>query len=221
MTETTRRQLITRTAGVAAAVTAAAAATEACSGGGPSNTGGSVTQDAGSVNDLQSQEEKLTIAPFNRVKAIPDQAYPASLIRDSLEMRNLHERLLRFNDANKLGWAYLFTPAGQLILQLPVKGKISSTQSAMTTSVGVYRSNNAGHDDSGGGNVAVEVPGDDLSFGPNEGGPAGKFFFTPDDVYVFWDGPILYLDAPLNVLEQPTVVKYNAGSRPSNTAPKA
>jgi len=220
MTDTTRRQLITRTAGVAAAVGAVAAATEACTSSAPSKTGGAVTQDAGNVNDLQKQEETLTIAPFNRVKKIPSQVYPADLLVDSLEMRNLRERLLRFNDPSKLGWAYLFAPTGQLILQLPVKGKISSTQSAMTTSTGVFKSNNAGHDSYGGGHQVVDLPGDDLSFGPNEGGPAGKFFFTPDGVYVFWDGPILYLDAPLAVLQQPSVVKYNEGSKPSNTAPR-
>lgn len=176
-----------------------------------------MTQAAGNVNDLQDQQESLTITPYDRIKTNPLDAYPAKLLTDSLEMRNLREKLLRFNDPSKLGWAYLFTPLGQLIAILPVKGKISSTQSTMTTSVGVYKSSN-GSGNSGGGNVPVDLPGDDLSFGPNEGGPAGKFFFTADDVYVFWDGPILYLDAPLEVLQQPAVVKYNAGSKPSNTA---
>lgn len=213
MTDTSRRELITRTAGAAAVVVGVGAAVEAC-GGGPSSTGGNVNQNAGSVNDLQDQEEKLTITPFNRIKAVPSEAYPATLITDSLEMKNQRERVLRFNDATKLGWAYLFTPLGALIAVLPVKGKVSSTQSSMTTSVGVYKDQGTG----GGGNVAVPVPGDDLSFGPNEGGDAGKFFYTADDVYVFWDGPILYLDAPLEVLQQPAVVKYNAGAKPSSTA---
>lgn len=216
MTGTSRRELITRTAGAAAVAVAAGAALEGCSGSSkPANTGGNVTQNAGDVNDLQDQEEKLTILPFNRVKTNPRQAYPAALITESVELANQREKVLRFNDASKLGWAYLFTPLGQLIAEFPVKGKISSTQSSMTTSTGVYK-----HDDDSrsGGSVTVPLPGDDLSFGPNEGGDLGKFFFTPEDVYIFWDGPILYLDAPLKVLQQPAVVAYNAESKPSSTA---
>ncbi len=210
--DTSRRQLLTRTSAVAGAAAAVAITAAACTGGSSGNTGGAVTQAAGNVNDLQDQQESLTITPYDRIKTNPLDAYPARLLTDSLELRNQREKLLRFNDPSKLGWAYLFTPMGQLIAQLPVKGKISSTQSAMTSSTGVFK------DQGSGGNIAVELPSDDLSFGPNEGGPTGKFFFTTDDVFVFWDGPILYLDAPLQVLEQPSVVKYNAGSKPSNSA---
>jgi hypothetical protein len=219
MTDTdgsSRRQMLTRTALGVGAVAAVAATTSACTGG-SSNTGSGVTQNAGNVNDLQDQEQTLTILPYNRIKTDPDQAYPSTLLTSSLEMQNQREKLLRFNDASKLGWAYLFTPMGALITVLPVKGKVSSTQSSMTTATGVYLDQGTG----GGGNVTVPVPGDDLSFGPNEGGDSGKFFFTPDDVYVFWDGPVLYLDAPLNVLQQPQVVAYNSGSKPSNTATTA
>jgi len=178
-----------------------------------------VTQPAGDVNDLQKQQESQTITPYNAIKTKPATSYPAALLTDSLEMRNLREKLLRFNDPSKLGWAYCFT-MGQLAAVFPVKGKISSTQSMMTSGTGVYKSANGGNS-GGGGNVPVELPSDDLSFGPNEGGASGKFFFTPDDVYVFWDGPILYVDAPLNVLAQTAVLEYNKGSKPSNTAPRA
>lgn len=211
MTDTTRRNLLAG-AGLVAAVGAAAAA---CGSDGTPNTGGNVDQNAGSVNDLQNQEEKLTVQPFNAVKADPEQKYPAALIKRSLELRQQQEKLLRFNTAEKLGWAYLFTN-GMLIAELPVKGKISSTQSSMTTDVGIYKDPGT----SGGGNVAVKVPSDDLSFGPNEGGDSGKFFFTPDGVYVFWDGPLLYLDAPLDILSNQAVLKYNHGSQPSSIAPK-
>lgn len=217
MTDTSRRQLLSRATLAGGAIAAVALTAEACDNSKPSNTGGNVTQNAGNVNDLQDQEEKLTIQPFNRVKQIPAQAYPAALITESLEMQQQREKVLRFNDPSKLGWAYLFTPMGALIMTLPVKGKISSTQSSMTTSTGVYLDQGTG----GGGNLAVPVPGDDLSFGPNEGGDAGKFFFTPDGVYVFWDGPILYVDAALKVSQPAVVLEYQDGSKPSNTAAKA
>lgn len=212
---TSRRQLLT--AGALSAV--AATAMTACDGSSkPANTGGNVNQNAGNVNDLQDQEEKLTIEPFNRVKTIPSQKYPADLITDSLELRNQREKLLRFNEPDKPGWVYLFTTTGGLIAEFEIRGKVSSTQSSMTTSTGVYKDTNGS---SGICNIPVEVPGDDLSFGPNEGGEAGKFFFTADGVLVFWDGPLLYLDAPLKVLQQPGVVQYNQGSKPSTVAPKA
>lgn len=215
MTDTSRRQIIKVAAGVAG-VAAVGVGVASC-GSDSSNTGANVDQNAGDVNDLQKQQEKQTITPYNAIKSKPATAYPAGLLTDSLELRNLREKLLRFNDPSKLGWAYLFT-LGQLVAVLPVKGKISSTQSMMTSSTGVYKSAN-GSNNGGGGNVPVELPSDDLSFGPNEGGQAGKFFFTPDDVMVFWDGPILYVDAPLNVLAQTAVLEYNKGSKPSNTAP--
>jgi hypothetical protein len=215
MTDTTRRQLLGRTAAVGGAAAAVAVTAAAC-GSSSSSTGGNVNQNAGSVNDLQNQEEKLTIQPFNRIKTNPSESYPASLITDSLEMKNQRERVMRFNDASKLGWAYLFTSVGALIAVLPVKGKVSSTQSSMTTSIGIYKDQGTG----GGGNVPVPVPGDDLSYGPNEGGDAGKFFYTTEDVYVFWDGPILFLDAPLDVLQQLAVLKYNTDAKPSSTARK-
>ena len=213
---TSRRQLLTFGAVTAATV----ATTSACFGDStPANTGGNVNQNAGNVNDLQDQEEKLTITPFNRVKTIPSQQYPATLITDSLELRNQREKLLRFNQPDKPGWVYLFTLAGQLIAEFEIRGKVSSTQSTMTTSTGIYKDTNGS---TGICNIPVEVPGDDLSYGPNEGGDAGKFFFTADGVLVFWDGPLLYLDAPLKVLQQPAVVQYNQGnSKPSSTAPKA
>lgn len=202
---------------------AAAAVTAACSSDSTPapNSGGNVDQNAGSVNDLQDQEQKLTIQPFNVVKRIPDQAYPSSLLMTSLEMRNLRERLLRFNDPSKLGYAHLFTPQGALVMIVPVKGKISSTQSQMTTDLGIYKRDGGSSNSYWGTTTPVKLPGDDLSFGPNEGGDSGKFFFTPDDVYVFWDGPVLYSDAPLKVNQPVLTLEYRDGSKPSTVAPKA
>lgn len=217
MNDASRREMLTRTALAGGAVAAVMASAACTTDDKPAATGGEVTQDAATVNDLQDQEQKLTIQPFNAVKKLPDQSYPAPLIQQSLEMQNQREKVLRFNDANKLGWAYLFSPNGGLVLTLPVKGKVSSIMSAMTTNVGIYKRDDG---DRWGTTTTVPLPGDDLSFGPNEGGDAGKFFFTPDDVYVFWDGPLLYLDAPLDVLSQGTPLKYKDGSTPSSKAPQ-
>lgn len=205
-----RRKLLMG-AGAAAAVGLTA---EACSGPSGGNTGTDVTQSAGSVNDMVVQQGELSIQAWDQVKTDPSQAYPVSLLKSSLELHQQREKLLRFNEKSKTGWAYLFGANGNLIMEVAVLGKISSTQSSMTTAVGVYSSTGSG----GGGNVPVELPGDDLSFGPNEGGPAGKFFFTPDGVYIFWDGPILYADARLDKIGAP-VLNMPGSAKPSSVAP--
>lgn len=207
MTEASRRNLLLGAVGAGALVGAAA-----CNSNGNSNTGGGVTQNAGSVNDMVVQEGALSYMAWNQVKSNPDLAYPYQLLKESLELKQQREKLLRMNQAEKIGYAYLFSPNGQLIAFLPVQGKVSSTQSSMTTSVGVYSSTGS----SGGGNVPVELPGDDLSFGKNEGGDNGQFFFTPDGVYVYWNGPILYVDAALDILQSTAVLRYKDGSKPSS-----
>lgn len=206
-----RRKLLMG-AGAAAAVGLTA---EACSGSsGDSNTGSGIGDSAGSVNDVVVQEGELSYTAWNQVKSDKSQAYPVELLHSSLELHQQREKLLRFNEKSKTGWAYLFGANGNLIMEVPVLGKISSIQSSMTTSVGVYSSTGSG----GGGNVVVELPGDDLSFGPNEGGPNGKFFFTPDGVYIFWDGPILYADARLDKVGAP-VLNLPGSAKPSSVAP--
>jgi len=205
-----RRKLLT--GGVAVAALGSTAA--ACSGSSGGNTGTDLTQNAGSVNDLVVQQGELSYKAWNQVKADPSQAYPLSLMKSSLELHQQREKLLRFNQKTKTGWAYLFSPNGELIMEVPVLGKVSSTQSSMTTAVGVYSSTGS----SGGGNLTVELPGDDLSFGKNEGGDMGKFFFTPDGVYIYWDGPVLYADARLENLSNTVKLNLAAGAKPSSVA---
>lgn len=211
MTDTvpSRRHLLTGGAVAAATI----AGVTACTG--QSSPGGNVNAPVTNINDFQDQQEKLTTEVYSRVKTIPSQKYPASMLSGSLELRNQQEKLLRFNDPAKQGFAYLFTASGALVCVLPVAGKISSTQSAMTSNKGIYKDQGTG----GGGNMVVDTPGDDGSFGINEGGDMGKFFFTPEGVYVYWDGPILYLDAELDVLAQNVALQYNKASKPSSTAP--
>lgn len=189
MTDSTvgRRALVGGAAVVAAVATSAAA----CSS---SSKGSQVNAHANNANDLQNQEEKLTVNAFDQVNQIPAQQYPADRLVDSLEMRNLRKKLLMFNDANKQGWVYLIS-MGTVLAKLQCMGKVSSTQSAMTTDLLIYKDQGSG----GGGNVPIKGPGDDLSFGPNEGGDRGIFFFTPDGGYVSWAGDYLYTDFELAV----------------------
>ncbi len=107
-----------------------------------------------------------------------------------LELRNLRERLLRFNDANKIGYVYLVSLTGKPFGYYTIKGKISSTQSQMTVPV-------QGHNCCGGGTWTTPSVGDDGSFGEEEGGSQGVFFFTTTGVMIETDQPFVYSDAPL------------------------
>lgn len=123
------------------------------------------------------------------IAAVP---YPSALMRDSLERRNLRERLLRFNKPQKIGYLYVMS-FGKFVGYYVVKGKVSSVQSQMTTSQQTW--------DCGGmdGGCAVASIGDDGSFGPNEGGDAGIFFFTSSGVMVETTLDWIYSDAPLKI----------------------
>lgn len=198
-----------RVLGVGAGVVGVGLAAAACSSNGtPSAKEG----DVDSINQLVTQQANLTLAAYNQVAKNPNCVYPAGQMKTSLELENLRKKLLMFNEPTKLGWVYLFTPMGQLIAYLPVQGKISSTQSGMTATTDVYASGGS----SGGGNVAVDMPADDLSYGPNEGGDQGIFFFTPDDIYVNWAGPYLYTDTEMNILSSTTVLKYPSNAKTVN-----
>ena len=46
----------------------------------------------------------------------------------------------------------------------------------------------------------------DSSYGNNEGGDNGVFFFTTEGVLVEWSGKFLYSDVPLKLTTEPVLV---------------
>ena len=133
----------------------------------------------------QGDGQKQTEQAFqSQSSAVP---YPASELKDSLERRNLKERLLRTNKPNQQGFVYLMS-FGKIIGYYPVKGKVSSTQSQMTTdSLVIDRTE---------GDVVVNAPGDDGSYGPNE---EGIFFFTTEGQMVTTNLDYIWSDNPISV----------------------
>lgn len=172
---------------------------------------------ANNSTDLQHQQEALTVNAYNLCDKQVSCQYPASQMANSLEMANLRERLLRFNNPNKVGYIYLFVSGSpNPVFFSSVKGKVSSTGSSMTASVGVER-----HGDTGGGNVNVQLPGDDLSFGPEECGDQGVFWFDEANVIHEWcQGPWLYTDAPLRLPPAVVPLQLVDGAKPSTTGAK-
>lgn len=137
-------------------------------------------------SNAQKQGQAQTEQAFEQQsKAVP---YPVDQLKDSLERRNIRERLLRTNDPSKIGYVYLLSfskPLGYYV----IKGKVSSTQSQMTTGELVER-----HGDTGGGNFTYSAPGDDGSYGQNED---GVFFFTTDGAMVTTTLDFVYSDQPI------------------------
>lgn len=136
--------------------------------------------------DPQVSGEKLTRQAYRQQSAaVP---YPADRLKDSLERRNLRDRLLRTNVPNKIQYVYLLSfsePLGYYT----IKGKVSSTQSQMTADQLRVDGNCSGC-----GDIVVTAPGDDGSYGANEN---GIFFFTTEGVMVTTNLDYIVSDQPL------------------------
>jgi len=134
--------------------------------------------------------------------------YPLAAMRDSIERRNLRERLLRFNRPDKIGYVYLLSDVGTIVAFYVIRGKVSSNQSQLTASQRIdgrdcYRCANV-----------IDTASDDGSYGPNED---GVFFFTTEGVFVQWNGKYILADAPLKVASAP-LVTIDPSARPSSTS---
>lgn len=144
---------------------------------------------AGGKPDWFKQSEQVSNRIAERqMSAVP---YPEAQMRDSLERRNLRERLLRFNKPQKVGYLYIMS-FGKFVGYYVVKGKVSSTQSQMTNVTQTW-------DCGSGCDFGAESIGDDGTWGLNEGGDKGVFFFTATGVMVETTLDWVYSDAPLRI----------------------
>lgn len=138
---------------------------------------------------LQQQGQQDTVDAFSKQSAaVP---YPKDALTNSLERKNLSERLVRTNKPDSLGYVYLMS-FGKVIGYYAVKGKVSSTQSQMTTDQLVVRTcENAECSFD-----TVTAPGDDGSYGANED---GIFFFTTSGQMVTTNLDYVWSDNPLPI----------------------
>ena len=124
---------------------------------------------------------------------------PPKALDWSLERDNLNKRNARWNDPNKISYIYLLSDTGIIISYFPIKGKVSSVNSKLTTNqqvihAGYYR-------DSGMG--VVESPSMDGSYGSN--GDA-VFFFLTDGTYMEWAGQYLLCDNYIRLAQKPVLI---------------
>jgi hypothetical protein len=164
----------------------------------PSSAKGTVQSQGQALT--QQYAEKLTTA----------EPYPLSQMNDSVERKNLRERLLRYNDPNKISYVYLLSQTGSVISFYTIKGKVSSNDSQLT-----QPDASECHGERCNGAVIRQAPGDDGSYGPNE---TGVFFFTTENVLVTWSGLYLETDAPLKITSAPTLVYDASNAKPTSTS---
>lgn len=140
------------------------------------------------------QKEQLTLEQGQQL-LVTNQ--PAPVLEYSLERDNIRERLVRFNDPNKISYITLMLPMGQLYAYYAIQGKVSSVNSYMTTAEQIIcQGGRFGTTDSGGSDyqcLTMEAPDSDGSYGSN--GEA-IFFFTVDGVYKEWNGLYELSDEP-------------------------
>ena len=164
--------------------------------------------DTAQTSQQQQQAVTETYAQyFNSVRP-----YPLAAMKDSEERFNLIERLIRMNDPNKIGYVYVWSAMGQLITTYTIKGKVSSTASQLTNTQNIEENSGAAS-----GWSVVDSMGDDGSYGPEEGGSNGVFFFTTNGVLIETVLPWLYADAPQLMTTKP-LITMSADALPSSTA---
>lgn len=147
------------------------------------------------ANTTQRQEQNATEIQ----QAIHLKAVPPPKLQTSQERKNLAERLLRFNTDSKVSYIYLIS-FGKVMAFYPVKGKVSSVNSLLTTPEQVIR---IGEGISDRTRHVVASPDLDGSYGSN--GDA-VFFFTTDGTYVEWNDTYMLCDKPLKMSTPPALV---------------
>lgn len=127
--------------------------------------------------------------------------YPMSAVKAGgfLERRQQVEHLKRNSNPNRIGYVYLLN-YGKIVGYYVVKGKLSSTQSQLTNT-------NQTWDCGDGCENTVDSIGDDGSFGINEGGDRGVFFYTPNGTEVTTVTDWIYSDKPLAIDNVPQLAK--------------
>ena len=131
---------------------------------------------------------------------------PAPQLQDSVERRNLVERLNRNNKADKIGYIYLVSDNGSIIANYTIKGKVSSLNSLLTTPQQLVNGQQEQCNNYSYPCYSVDSPDFDGSYGKN---PDGVFFFTTDNNMIEWSGKYFYSENPMTLTSTP-VITYQA-----------
>lgn len=150
---------------------------------------GCTSSSASSAQKAQNNLAGVEAQKFSQAVPYP---FANSMPTDPLERENLARRLIAQNSSGSTAYVYLFTYSGQVIGYYVIKGKVSSTGSQMTsTQVNVDCNNNTSCTD--------DAIGDDGSYGPEEGGQNGVFFFTTTGTLVETNQPWVSSTTPIKL----------------------
>lgn len=184
----------------AAALTAAAAAIALVAG---------CTSDS-SADKAQSANNDLAGTTYQKFNTAVPYPYAKGMPSDPLERKNLARRLTQYNSKGNTNYVYVFAGmTDKVIGYYVIRGKVSSTGSQMTsTQVNVH----CGY---GGDNITCtnDAIGDDGSYGPDEGGQGGVFFFTTTGTLVETDQPFLVSSQPIKLYADVPQLDAPAGKR--------
>jgi len=138
-------------AGALVSVATLAIGATGCTSSGPAKDTPQAKADA--LRDQTSKQQEA---------AVP---YPADKLRNPLDRKNLHDRLISNNDPNKISYVYLISMTGEPYAYFVMKGKLTSTESTMLPTDAVI--------DACGNSTeycpeVVQGGGDDGTYGQNE-----------------------------------------------------
>lgn len=151
------------------------------------------TSSASKQQAIQNGIAATTAQKFN--SAVPYPYQGANMPTDPLERENLARRLATQNSSGSTAYVYLFTYSGQVIGYYVIKGKVSSTGSQMTsTQINVDCSTGSQN-----ATCTNDAIGDDGTYGPEEGGQNGVFFFTTTGTLVETNQPWVSSTTPIPV----------------------
>ncbi len=164
---------------------------------GSSSCGGWFEPSCGSSTSLQQNQQQSVTDAVNKLIT----AVPAPQIQNSLERTNISKRLVLFSDPNKVSYIYLVS-YGKVMAFYTIKGKITSGSKRLTSSQNQVDSQNCG----GASNCTsiMEAPELDGTYGNSN---PYIFFWTTDGVYVQWSGDYMLVDQPLQLTNQPEMVR--------------
>ncbi len=158
----------------------------ACDDSGTSKVSASQKQGQADANSIYTKFDRIAPYPYRNEN-------PTS----ALERENLARRLKQLNDKSTVGYVYLLAPnTAQVIGYYTITGKVSSTGSQLTSSQILQQCSS---DAAGGSCSVVDAVGDDGTYGPEEGGPNGVFFFTTAGVLVETVMPWVYSTQPMKI----------------------
>lgn len=148
------------------------------------------------ASNAQSQQNNLgatELNEFNRAVPYPFASHAPS---DPLERKNLAKRLLQYNAKGSTNYVYIFAGmTDKVVGYYVINGKVSSTGSQMTsTDINVHCGYGGTNESCT--NLAI---GDDGSYGPDEGGDKGVFFFTVNGNLIETDQPFLVSNQPIKI----------------------